>query len=215
MNEPQDAKLRDAYRAMTRQRGGSRASCVSPDELMAVAEGTLGEADRLRVLTHVGTCERCRYELDMLRTAAEAASHAAARPAWLSGPVLAAAAGLVVLLGGVALWQRGGGVNPDADVLRTGPHVVPALIAPTTATAAAVPVRLVWSTVVNARRYHVEILDTAGIPLYGATTQDTVVDVPATVPLVTGAEYRYWVRALLSDGTEARSEFRRFHISTP
>ena len=212
MSKPQDATLREAYRAMTRQRAGSRASCVSAEELLGVAEGTLAEPDRLRVLSHVGSCDPCRYELDMLRTAAEAASHAA-RPAWVGRPILAAAAGLIVLLGGVGLWLRGG--VPDAEVLRTGTSAVPALLSPRADSAAALPVRLVWSSVVNARRYQVEILDTAGSPLYVATIVDTVADVPVTVPLAAGAVYRYWVRALLVDGTEARSDFRRFQVTTP
>ena len=81
--------------------------------------------------------------------------------------------------------------------------------------AATLPVRLVWSSVVNARRYQVEILDSAGNPLYAATTVDTAGEVPVTVPLAAGAVYRYWVRALLVDGTEARSEVRRFHVANP
>jgi hypothetical protein len=213
MTELHDSKLGEAYRAMLRDRATNRRDCVTPDELVGVVDGTLDEADRVRVLRHVGSCARCRHELEMLRVTADAAA-AVARPAWLSRPVLAAAAALVLMIGGIALWQRGGGTG--ADIPRAGaPGPAPELLVPDEDSVVTTPVRVTWSAVQSARSYQIEILDAAGAPVFSSATSDTTVVVPETVQLEGGAVYRYWVRAMFGDGTEARSRVRRFRIATP
>ena len=212
LHDVSDARLSEAYRVLLRGRRTGRRECVSPDELLAVLEETLAEPERLRVLRHVGSCASCRKELELLRAARDAAE-LAARPAWVRAPVLAAAAAMVLALGGLALWSR---ATPDpTDRMRTGEVAgAVALLEPPADGLAARPVTLRWSRVPDAGRYEVEVLTRDGSPLYVTTTRDTFVTV-ADSALVLGSEFRWWIRAVLPDGSQPASAVRRFRLTTP
>lgn len=71
--------------------------------LAAVASGAASAAERAEVLAHVGQCPECAYVLGQLRR--ETAAAAVARPArsWVKWSSLAAAAAVLVIVGGVLL----------------------------------------------------------------------------------------------------------------
>ena len=58
----------------------------------------------------------------------------------------------------------------------------------------------------------IEILTATGTPVFTTRVADTVVTLPADVPITPGVEYRWWVATEFTDGTQRRSEFRRLII---
>jgi hypothetical protein len=203
-----DEELRRAYQRRVAGRPPDRSACPPPDALAAVVDGSASEAERLATLRHVGGCADCRADLDLLRTAVDAAAGDAARW-WTSAPALAMAAVLVLAVGGVALWQRS--APPSGDILRNSAAAAVITVAPGDGAAGVGPVRLVWHAVSDAQRYEVEVLDSAGAPVFQRATADTAVEVSG---LPAGAEYRWWVQARQRDGGQPRSVLRRFRITT-
>ena len=204
-----DEQLRAAYQtSMTR--GRDRSACPTPELLGALVEGSASEAGRLAVLRHVGGCADCRADLELLRTGAEIAERVM-RPWWTSRPVLALAAALVVTVGGVALWQQAGG--PRDDIVRNDPAAAVQLAAPAESETVTVPVHFVWVGVPGARRYDIEVLDAADNVVIKGTTSDSAFDVVDNGRLTADAEFRWWVRAVLQDGTQPRSAVRRFRVA--
>jgi hypothetical protein len=115
------------------------------------------------------------------------------------------------MLGGAALWQA---MQPPPETMR-GATTALQLLAPTEDGPIAPPVRLIWAHVPGARRYEIEIVRADGSPAYDTATADTTFDVPESAALMPGVEYRWWVSALMTDGTQARSAPRRLRITTP
>ena len=205
-----DEQLRAAYqKGMTR--GRDRTACPTGEQLGAIVDGSVSEVERLAVLRHVGGCADCRADLELLRTAAEVAGRAM-QPWWTSRPVLALAAALVVTVGGVALWQQAGGPAGDG-IVRNGPAAAVQLAAPAEGETVSLPVSFVWAGVPGARRYDIEVLDAADHVVIKGTTSDSAFDVAGSGRLTAGSEYRWWVRAVLRDGTQPRSAVRRFRIA--
>ena len=202
-----DEKLRAAYALLLEERAG-RGDCVSAEALVALVAGKASESDRLATLRHVAECRHCQVDLDLLRTASDVAQRVA-RPVWRS-PAYAVAASVLLLLGTVAIWRS---TQPTGETMR-GAATALRLQAPAANAAASLPVTLRWTAVPNARRYNVEVLRADGSLAYQAATTDTTVDLPVQ-SLAPNAEYRWWVRALLSDGAQPRSETRRLRITAP
>lgn len=203
-------ELRTAYANLLAERDRPGDECVSPDALLAVVEGSASESERLATLRHVGACRTCRAELDLLRTARDAATRtrepAAGRPRW------AAAAAILLLAGGIAVWQATRETGPAP--LRDASSASVQLVAPADEAVASLPVQLVWSAVPGAIRYEVEILGPDGGVALAVETTDTVVVVSQAGALVPGVAYRWWVEAELLTGSRA-SLARRLRIATP
>ena len=191
-----DEKLRTAYQAHLESRAGHRADCVAPEELLALVDGTASPEQRMRVLRHVAGCAACRSELDLMRSAGSAAEHAVAAPL-LRNPRALAAATVLVFIGAVAIWQASRGAP---NLPRTGASNSVQLIAPSEDAAVAAPVKLIWSALPAARRYEVEILRPGGDVVFTSTTSDTTLVVPANA-LAAGGDYRWWVVAVLPEGS--------------
>jgi hypothetical protein len=205
-----DDSWRAAYAQLLADRGAGRAGCASPEALLAVAERAGPEAERLATLRHVGGCRRCRAELDLLRVAVDVGVRMA-RPRRAVKPALAAAAVLVVAAGALGIWQRA--QPPIADTPRgTTPAGAVRLIGPNENVAVAPPLTLVWASVAGASRYEIEVLTTDGVLAYGVATSDTVAPVPDD-RLTAGVEYRWWVRAVMPDGSQPRSPTRRLRVT--
>jgi hypothetical protein len=68
-----DERLREAYeRILARRAAVNRIHCVSPDELLELAEHRLATSRRLEVLDHVMGCGACREEFQLLHAIQEA-----------------------------------------------------------------------------------------------------------------------------------------------
>jgi len=210
-HELNDQALERAYRTMLERRAKAqdRRECATPEEVLAVVEGKAPEPERVRILRHVGSCALCHKELELLRLTADVV-HEVARPQWTSKPVLAAAAGVVLVLGGVALWSSRGG--PGGGDIERGAGAIELLL-PAEDTAVSRPLTLVWASDPAASRYQLELLDRNGSPMYVVETHDTVAAVPDSVKLEPGGEYRWWVRSARLDGTQPASTVRRLRIA--
>jgi hypothetical protein len=211
VDDVNDEPLRTRYGEHLATRSHRGVDCASPEDLLAVADGSASEPGRLRTLSHVGGCRHCQADLDLLMSAREAAVVAMPAPTWRRFPVLAAASIVLVLGGGFVIREamRGSTTDPQRDVAAS----VVRLIAPAESLAAAGPVHLVWATVPGARSYEVEIVRPSGEVVYTTSTRDTTVLLPAAT-LVPGADYRWWVVAVLSAGNRS-SGMRRLRITTP
>lgn len=204
-----DELLRRAYADGVLRSGRSRSTCVDPSQLVALVEGAAAEDERIATLRHVGSCAHCRREFDLIRTAADAATgHAGSQ--W-RGRALLVAASLVFIAFGFVLWQVFS--EPGGNALRDGPRSDVQLLAPRGDVPANVPVTLVWSAVLGAVRYEVEILQPDGTTVLAETTGDTVLAVPDLIGLSPAGEYLWWVTVVLRDGSRARSTVAPLTIS--
>jgi hypothetical protein len=197
-------RLREAYsEALRRRPAGDRAGCVSGEQLLALAEGHLAEADALAVADHAMACAQCREEYALLRSMIQAKPESASAVPRR----LALAASVVLVLGAAAIWQV---VRARAGEQMRGGAAAVQLVQPDARAGSALT--LVWHRVPGATRYDVELLDASGATLHQATARDTSLIVPPTVRLSAGAEHRWWVRAVLADGREIRSNIETFRI---
>ncbi len=209
-----DDALRRSYARHLADRGGSgRERCVPPEALLAVLERSGNDASRLATLDHVGACAACARDLDLLRAVFRAgAPTPAPKRAWMPSHLgrFAAAAALVLTVGGVTMLARG----PRDAVMRGGATELRP-IAPNASAPAPVPVVLSWHGLPSAVSYEVEILSFAGDSLFKATTSDTSLTVPPSVALAADEEYLWSVRARLRDATQTSGASLRFRVRRP
>jgi len=212
IDEAADAPLRELYgRALVRSGGatGATASCVAPEDILALVRRELPEERRLEVLDHVMACDDCRREFDLFRaletagggattgaTAGETPSPASDQePARPTSPKVVdistrrarswrralpfAIAACLLLVVGIEARRFGG---QPADVMR-GEDAGVTTIAPsgdvTDAPLGTAPVVFAWRPVDGASRYEFEVLDGDGTVVYSASTGDTSIVVSA------------------------------------
>jgi hypothetical protein len=213
-----DEELRAAYQAsLSHPRDPSRADCTAPEQLAAVADQSLPDAERERVLSHVAGCARCRDDLNVLRAVERAGRETAAttgvvdlsarrRHPWRRA--LAAAAVLLVASGVWSTLREG---ERPADVARGEAPV--RLVGPAGDVPSATPLR--WHLVPDASRYEVSVLNAGGQAVFEATTTDTVVALPDSTQFVPRADYYWTVRAVLQDGSGREAPPTRFRLVAP
>ena len=210
-SELTDERLREIYsRALQARRDPARASCPSPDALLALVRREGAERDRLTVLDHAMTCPACRADFELLRsieTARRADADTGARHVRWRRPVgvalvtaLAAALALFAVLGP---WQR----SRPREVYRGSTDVQ--VISPAADASGSGPFTFVWHPVPGARRYVLEVLDPEGALRASTETTDTTVTLGGTE--LGRGDYRWSVRARL-DGGEQRSPARRLRV---
>lgn len=150
-------------------------------------------------------CRFCHGELELLRAVAQGTDAPAVpgRRVSYNFP-LAAAAMLVLLLGGGLLWSRFIG----ADAMR-GDSASLVLISPSGTVSA--PQSLVWHRSPDAIDYRVELVDATDAALLSTTTRDTVLAVPPNL-LSSGRTYRWWVTVIKANGSPLTSAPRTFTV---
>ena len=207
-----DERLREAYaRAMESRRDPARASCPTPDALLALVRREGAEESRLGTLDHAMSCPDCRRDFELLR-AIEAGLRADAeagvrhirwrRPMGVAlVTALAAALALFALLGP---WQRA----RQGDVYRGGSSDV-AVISPAADASGSGPFTFTWHPVPGARRYVLELLTPEGAVRASRETADTTATLAG--PELGAGDYRWSVRGQL-DGGERRSAARRLRV---
>ena len=168
--QPNDDRLRVAYRTSLDARRVDPASHPEPESLVAVAERSGTEAVRLEVLDHVMSCAACRHELDLVRASLTAAGMPRQRT-WFRSPSigLMALAAMLLLVAGVKLFTTRGSDVDAGPRLRGGSGV--ATYAPSwRATGDAT---LAWRPVADAASYRLEVIDEAGTAVVDSTMRDT------------------------------------------
>ena len=69
---------------------------------------------------------------------------------------------------------------------------------------------LSWERIIGADTYDVTLVDETGGMVWTGETAQPWIECPASVPLVPGARYAWWVTSGLESGERARSSVRRF-----
>jgi hypothetical protein len=202
-----EKNLRNRYReGLETRTSEGRAGCVTADEMIALAERTLPEAERLRLLDHVMGCPHCRREFALADSVAERGTRGG-RLGWYL-----AVAALLVTAAGVSLLLRTG--PPSPEPIR-GDDTALTLIEPLEDAGTGAPRRFMWRSVEAGAEYRLEILNAGGSALYHASTTDTSAVLPDSVHLHPGARYSWWVRASLQNGRQAASDIRRLRVTSP
>ena len=208
-----DERLREIYaRAVEARRDPARASCSSPDALLALVRREGSEESRLETLDHAMACPDCRRDFELLR-AIEAGRRADAdagvrhirwrRPIGVA--LVTALAATLALFAVLGPWQR----SRSPEVYRGGSAEVGA-ISPAVDASGSGPFTFRWHRVPGARRYVLEVLTPGGSVRAARETTDTTATL-AGRELAAG-DYRWSVRAQL-DGGEKRSAARRLRVT--
>ncbi len=200
MNDPRLSAL--YAEALARRADGAGAACPSPEQIVALAERTLPEAERLRLFDHVMSCKECRREYALCDAAVSTGRPLRKRIIW-------ALAATLVLAAGVTLARR---LSFDDGRLRGGGSEV-ILVSPAEAAAFPSAATFVWRSTSAGAEYSFELLDPKGDPVYRTLTSDTMAVLPDSVRLTPATSYRWWIRSRLPDGTESVSALRR--VQTP
>jgi hypothetical protein len=185
--------------------------------LAALAEGTLDEQTRSRVVPHLAECTRCRAAVASITRAltdpdvareVEALTTRRRRPRWLAWSGVAGAAAAVLL---VVMIPRESDRAPGSHrgpVIASGE--VPTALAPAGIVGTVEELR--WSPVDGASRYRVTIFDPSGKVLFEATPTQSLVALPDSVVLTSGIQYLWKVEAQLGPGRSVSSELVSFTL---
>lgn len=207
---PSDSELQSAYRRLLEMgnREG-RGTCVSPEAILAVVERSGSEATRLDALEHVMACPACRGELELLR-AVEGTRPETGRgnrfPGFLTPRRLAWAASLVLALGATSVWWAA--LRPEAASVMRGADTEVQLVSPEPGGRLGEGITFVWHPLPESFEYTLEIFDGGGDVLFSASTRDTTLTLPASLPEVGDGDLRWWVTARMGNGSMKSSGIR-------
>jgi hypothetical protein len=197
-----DARLRELYAGlMARNDPSDRNACVSPEQMSAVVERTLPEAERLALLDHITSCRSCHREFELLRALHVAAPKA--RPARPTRRWMALAASVALVATAALVWRAVRGVSQMVTLVSPAEDVVVSL-----------PVELVWRSVTGGgeARYVVELLDSDGAVVFTETTADTALLLFETTSPLSAGTYTWLVVAETRDAGQVRAAPRRLRI---
>ncbi|HEX8851527.1 MAG TPA: hypothetical protein VF761_18510 [Gemmatimonadaceae bacterium] len=208
-----DEQLREIYaRAIEARRDPARASCPSPDALLALVRREGSDESRLETLDHAMSCPDCRGDFELLR-AIEGARRADAdagvrhirwrRPMGVA--LVAALAAALALFAVLGPWQR----SRPGEVYRGGPAEI-GVVSPPAGASESAPFTFTWHRVPRARGYVLEVFTPGGALRATRETADTTVTL-SDAELGDG-DYRWSVRARLDDGSERHSESRPLRL---
>jgi hypothetical protein len=191
-----DARLREAYETLLRERSGRDNELgVSLETMRDVLDRKGSDESRLAAIDRIMAHPRLAEEFEILR-AAQAAGQYAQRRTYRAWPMAIAASVIAAVGLGTWLARRSDDAN---DQLRGASVAIP-LYAPAE-TALADSARLfLWAGNPDATQYVFELNTAGGSVLFSATTTDTSVVLPDSVRLTPGASYIWWVRATMARG---------------
>jgi hypothetical protein len=198
-----DGRLRSLYQRALASGAASRPTAhVDPERLRAVADRRADEDERATVLEHVRMCPTCRNGYNLLRSLDEAGR----QRRWALPAALAAS---LILVLGVGTWRV---MSRGPDDLERGTSEGVTLIAPVGGSMDSVDRRFVWRAVGGALDYELQLVDEGGSLVFRIVTADSTTQLPDSVPLSPGTEYRWMVAAQLRNGRrlESRVEVLRW-----
>ncbi len=191
-----DARLREAYETLLRERAGRAQELgVSLETMCDVLDRKGSEESRLAAIDRIMAHPRLAEEFEILR-AAHAAGRATQRRTFATWP-LAIAASLIAAVGlGTWVARRSTDVS---DQLR-GPSIAIPLYAPAETALADSARVFLWSGNPDATQYLFELSTAGGNLLFAAATTDSSLALPDSVRLAPGASYFWYVRATTPRG---------------
>ena len=191
---------------------------VSTEDLGAYLSNGLDASERVAIEQHLTICSDCRMELIEGQRAISTAPSIGTRPRntrWaysLAG--LAAAAAIAVMI-----WPRGdetASITPverNNDIAKSAALGSVAIVSPAAngIVTDANPV-FTWRKD-DGSSYKVTLTDSAGSPLWSASTTDTTAAVPANIQLSRGEKFFWYVDALRPGGQSLTSGVKAFRTS--
>lgn len=186
---------------------------VSPNHIAAYIDRALDDITRRQFEDHLAECTECRAELVGAHRALR--GRPLHRRPMVMGPVIAAAA--IVLF---MVMPRGPTSSSAPPVLRAGSDTlngiqrVQAVRPAAGASIRADDRTFIWQTIAEGANYRMSLTQLDGAPMWSLETMDTSAVVPNSVDLEAGETYLWLVDALLTDGSQAKTEVRSF-IVTP
>ncbi len=194
--------------------GETPSAHLSVERMAAYLDQRLSPADRADAVSHLADCAECRRELREAREVIVRAPATRRRALLPVAIALAAALAFIVVLRVPRLNDDGSGAQRGA-LRAVDPAAVPgiAVVGPTAGdSVAAAGLRFVWHPEAGEPEYHLTLQDASGAVVWRLPTADTLAVLPASVALVSGAEYFWTVDALRSDGGSATTRSQRFFV---
>jgi Putative zinc-finger len=218
-------------------------ACVTSETLNSFLSGGLTPAGREGVEAHLSLCRRCRLravnlyadarESDEMHRAPRGLKREALRipgrgqtawARWLltarryAAPALAAAAVVLVSVGGLAVWQaRQDAGRPVGERVREGgatSAAAPRLLSPGGgARVSPDEIEFRWTQAPGARDYTLFLLDERGeVVLKQQTAEERLVLSARASRLAAGGQYFWYVEARFTDGTAAETAVSKFTL---
>jgi anti-sigma factor RsiW len=186
---------------------------LSPQDVAVYLDGQLDSASRRETDAHLADCFECRSEVAQAARLVDSIANAGvARRQSRHGlwAVALAAAALVLAIALPTMRGPGRDVSPvqrgtDAD----RPALV--VVSPGSVDIAREALTFIWRSASDAT-YRVLVTGADGAEIWSATTRDTTISVPPSVPLDQGESYLWSVDALRADGSSLTSGPIRFGI---
>jgi hypothetical protein len=217
-------------RAGVARAGPKTSECLDEFAVVDFVDGVMNPDDRAAMLVHLASCASCRSEVAALsrlitqpaiRSELERLDTAESRTASprrfvkFGGIIAAAAAAAVVALLLVPRSPQGEGpagtAQHRAAVLTLS--APPVTVAP--AGPVETPVRFVWTSVPRADRYELTLFDQSGSILWQTESSDTLVVLPDSIALASGASYFWKVEARIDFDRWSESGLAEFTLMTP
>jgi len=177
---------------------------LDPDDVAGMADGTLADEERARVVAHIADCAQCRQEIADVRAAQRTAPSRAGL--WWLGSAAAAVLAGVFLLG--PLLSRGG-TDPVLRAASDGPPAIE-VVAPSGSPGADERLAFAWRAVAPGAIYTIILMDESADVIWRLDgVPDTTVTVPADRALRPATTYLYVIDAMLPDGRTVTSGTRR------
>ena len=188
---------------------------VRDSVLAAYLDRSLTPSARALADAHLAGCSSCRDDLVDLSTLLSAAARRR-RSKRLARVGVAAAAVLIVAIVPLTISKRS--ASPDAERVRAkdigSAAARLAAVSPVDgATLSPDSVRFTWMRAPRDAGYRVTITDAGGVVQWTTDTSDSTVGLPASVHLLRGQTYYWYVDALGGDGRTNATELRRLRIA--
>ncbi|MEO6443716.1 MAG: hypothetical protein ABIZ91_08475 [Gemmatimonadaceae bacterium] len=195
-----DEALQRRYAQLVEVRAVGANPAIDLEVMRALADGSYAGADRIALLEQLLAHPESARELRFLH---EVARRRPAKRSTSLVPWLAAAAMLIVVVGGVARY----GSEEPADTFRATPEVTVTLAGPVDGVAWRDSLTFAWQPVPGALSYRVEILDGDAAVVDSVTVHDTAV-VRGRPEMARATLLQWSVQAHFADGTVLRSRPR-------
>ncbi|MEP7327273.1 MAG: zf-HC2 domain-containing protein [Gemmatimonadota bacterium] len=174
-------------------------------EVAAYLDRQLPSSDRERIERHLANCVDCRLEIT--ETSHILARGRRQRLGFAGGILLATAAALLLVMRPVMVRAPEGPVSPP---LRETADIAPLIGYGPSGEVTFRSLRFVWGSAPNATAYRLTVSAADGVPVWSASTLDTIVILPDSVRLQAGRRYFWLADALLDDGATRSTGLREF-----
>lgn len=184
---------------------------LSPEEVAAWVDRTIGRELKERLEAHLADCDLCREEVTTVQRTVSALRP---RGQWFRRSILPIAAMLVL----VFLPTTGERGAPPSSVLRQGDigaegvATVEVLAPPEGGDVSGDAVSFVWRSPGEDIAFHLTLTDEGGGVIWSETISDTTVVLPDSLAPLPAGRYYWMVDGLLRGGESASSGLREFLV---